>query len=146
MKTMALRRVILVVLVAATVAVSPAAWAQDDTFEFTMDAAKLAADRHTVVVSGTYTCGPMDLDVVGGGGTVDLTVGQRRVTGFGFAPIEVCDGTAQPYQAEVITFGQHRFNLGRASASASGIVHGEQAGVPLDQRTELINQPITITH
>ena len=58
MRTMALRRVILAVLVAATVAVSPAAWAQDETFDFTIDAASLAADRHTVVVSGTYTCGP----------------------------------------------------------------------------------------
>jgi hypothetical protein len=29
--------------------------------------AVLAADPHTVVVGGTYTCGPLDLDVVGGG-------------------------------------------------------------------------------
>ena len=142
---MALRRVILAVLVAATVAVSPAAWAQDEIFDFTIDAARLAADRHTVVVSGTYTCGPMDLNVVGGGGTVDLTVRQGRVIGFGFVPIEVCDGAAQTYQAEVTAFGQHRFKRGAASASASGIVHGEQAGVPVDQRTELTNQPITIT-
>jgi hypothetical protein len=142
---MALRRVILAVLVAATVAVSPAAWAQDETFDLTIDAARLAADRHTVVVSGTYTCGPMDLNVVGGGGTVDLTVRQGRVIGFGFVPIEVCDGTAQTYRAEVTTFGQRRFKRGAASASASGIVHGEQAGVPVDQRTELDNQPITIT-
>jgi hypothetical protein len=144
---MALRRVILAVLVAATVAVSPAAWAQDETFDFTIDAARLAADRHTVVVSGTYTCGPMDLNVVGGGGTVDLTVRQGPVIGFGFGfvTIEVCDGAAQTYQAEVTAFGQHRFKRGAASASASGIVHGEQAGVPVDQRTELTNQPITIT-
>ena len=96
-------------------------------------------------MSGTYTCGPMDLNVVGGGGTVDLTVRQGRVIGFGFVPIEICDGAAQTYQAEVTTFGQRRFKRGAASASASGIVHGEQAGVPVDQRTELDNQPITIT-
>jgi hypothetical protein len=145
MRTMTLRRVILAVLVVATVAVSPAAWAQDETFEFTVGAARLATDRHTVLVSGTYTCGPMDLDVVGGGGTVDLTVRQGQVTRFGFVPIEVCDGAAQPYQAEVTTFGTRQFKRGAARASASGIVHGEQAGVPLDQRTELDNQRIIIT-
>ena len=41
---MALRRVILAVLVAATVAVSPAAWALDETFDLTFEAARLAAD------------------------------------------------------------------------------------------------------
>jgi hypothetical protein len=104
MRTLALRCVVLAVL-AAAIAVTPAVWAQDETFAFTVDAVRLAADRHTVVVSGTYTCGPMDLNVVGGGGTVDLTVRQGQVTGFGFVPIQVCDGTAQPYQAEVTTFG-----------------------------------------
>jgi hypothetical protein len=142
---MTLRRVILTVLVAATVAVSPAAWAQDEPFEFTVDAATLAADRHTIVVSGTYTCGPMDLDVVGGGGTVDLTVRQGRVTGFGFVPILHCDGSVQTYQAEVTTFGTPQFQRGAARASASGIVHGERDGVPVDQRTVLDNQRLTIS-
>jgi hypothetical protein len=82
MRTMP-RRVVLAVLVAATVAVGPAAWAQNETFDVTIDAARLATDRHTIVVTGTYTCGPLDLNVVGGGGTVDLTVRQHQVTDSG---------------------------------------------------------------
>ena len=49
----ALRRAILTVTVAAVLAVGPAAWAQDETFGFTIDAARLA-DRHAVVVSGSF--------------------------------------------------------------------------------------------
>ena len=142
---MALRRVILAVLAAATVAVSPAAWAQDETLDFTMDEARLAADRHTVLVSGTYTCGPLDLDVVGGGGTIDLTVRQSRVEGFGFVPIEVCDGTAQTWQEDVTTFGDRRFKPGAARASASGLVNGERDGQPVTLRVDIRDQPITIT-
>lgn len=142
---MALRRVILAVLVAATVAVGPAAWAQDETLDFTIDAARLAADRHTVVVSGTYTCGPLDLDVVGGGGTIDLTVRQSRVEGFGFVPIEICDGTAQTWQEDVTTFGDRLFKHGAARASASGLVNGERDGQPVTLRVDIPDQPITIT-
>ena len=145
MRTMPLRRVVLAVLVAATVAVGPAAWAQDATFDFTIDAARLATDRHTIVVTGTYTCGPLDLNVTGGGGTVDLTVSQRRVTGFGFVPIEVCDGTAQTYQADVTTFGDRRFTQGKATASASGFVTGERDGESVTLFTSIENQRITIS-
>ena len=53
----ALRRAVLAVAVLAALAVGPAAWAQDETFGFTVDGARLAADRHTVVVRGTYLCG-----------------------------------------------------------------------------------------
>jgi hypothetical protein len=142
----ALRRAILAVTVAATLAVAPSAWAENETFGFTIDAARLAADRHTVVVSGTYTCGPLDLDVVGGGGVVDLTVRQGRVTGFsGGVPIQVCDGTAQSYQADVTTFGDRQFKQGAARASASGYVQGERDGQPVLQLTSVDNQRITIS-
>ena len=140
----ALRRAILAVTVVAALAVGPAAWAQEETFGFTVDAARLAADRHTVVVSGTYTCGPLDLDVVGGG-TVDLTVRQDRVNGIGYVPIEVCDGTAQAYQAEVTTFGERRFKRGPARATASGYVRGGRDGEPVTLFTSVPDQPITIT-
>ena len=141
----ALRRAILTVTVAAVLAVGPAAWAQGETFGFTIDAARLAADRHTVVVSGSYTCGPLDLNVVAGGGTVDLTVRQGRVTGFGYVPIEVCDGTAQDWQEEVTTFGGPIFKRGAARASASGYVQGERDGQPVTQLASVTNQRITIT-
>ena len=119
--------------------------ARDESFELTVDAARLAADRHTIVVSGTYTCGPMELDVVAGGGTVDLTVRQGRVTGFGYVPILRCDDTVQTYRTEVTTFGTRQFKRGAARASASGIVHGERDGVGVDQRTQLDNRRLTIS-
>jgi hypothetical protein len=97
------------------------------------------------VVSGTYTCGPLDLDVVGGGGTIDLTVRQSRVEGFGFVPIAVCDGTVQAWQADVTTFGDRRFERGAARASASGLVNGERDGQPVTLRVDIPNQRITIS-
>jgi hypothetical protein len=107
--------------------------------------AVLAADRHTVVVGGTYTCGPLDLDVVGGGGTIDLTVRQGGVEGFGGVPIEVCDGTTRAWRADVTTFGQRPFRRGAARAVASGLVFGERDGQPVTLRVDIPSQRITIT-
>jgi hypothetical protein len=141
----ALRRAILAVTVVAALAGGPSAWAQDKTFGFTVDGARLAADRHTLVVSGTYTCGPLDLDVVGGGGIVDLTVRQGRVNGFGYVPIEVCDGTAQAYRVEVTTFGERQLKRGPARATASGFGRGDRDGETVTLFTSVPNQRITVT-
>ena len=121
--------------------VAPAAQAQDDTFDFTIDAARLAADRHTVVVRGTYACGPFDTT---GPGFVDLTVVQGRTTGFGSVPILFCDGTAQPYRAEVVSNSDRQFKRGPASAGASGYVEGVLGGQSFLQTTFVENQPIVI--
>jgi hypothetical protein len=137
----ALRRVVLAVIVAATLAAAPAAWALDVTFGFTVDAGRLAADRRIVVVSGTYTCGPFDTT---GAGVVDLTVQQGRTTGFGYVPILTCDGTAQAYEAEVASNSDRRFERGAARATASGYVEGVAGGEPFRQTTRVDNQRITI--
>jgi hypothetical protein len=137
----ALRRAFLAVIVAATLAVAPAAWALDDTFGFTVDTARLAADRHTVVVGGTYTCGPFDTTT---GGVVDLTVRQGRTTGFGYVSILTCDGTAQPYQAEVVSNSDRRFKRGAARVTASGYAQGVVGGESFTQTTRVDNQRITI--
>jgi hypothetical protein len=133
MRTTALGRAVLAAMVVVLVAVAPAARAQDNTFDFTIDAARLAADRHTVVVSGTYTCGPFDTT----GGVVDLTVRQDRTVGFGFAPILTCDGKVQAYQADVVSNSDRRFKPGAARASASGYVE--------DETTQIDGQRIVIT-
>jgi hypothetical protein len=125
----------------AALAVGPAAWAQDETFGFTVDAARLAADRHTVVVSGSYTCGPFDAT---GAGIVDLTIVQGRTTGFGYVPIEVCDGSAQAYQAEVVSNSGRQFKRGAARATASGYVEGVRGDQGLLQTTRVDNQRISI--
>jgi hypothetical protein len=137
-----LRRAILAVTVMALVAVAPAARAQDATFDFTIDTARLAADRHTVVVSGTYTCGPFDTT---GAGFVDLDVRQGRTTGFGSVPVEVCDGAARAYQAEVVSNSDRQFKRDAARASASGYVEGVRGGQWFLQTTLVESQRITIT-
>jgi hypothetical protein len=142
-----MRRVILTVMVAATVAVAPTALAQEP-LPFTIDTARLAADHHTVVVAGTYTCPELNLDVVGGGGTIDLTVKQGRVQGIGYVHLQgrVCDGTMRAWETDVTTFGERRFQRGPARASASGDVDGEDpAGQPVHLRVEIDRQRITIT-
>jgi hypothetical protein len=139
----ALRRAILTVTVAAVLAVGPAAWAQDETetFGFTIDAARLATDRHTVVVSGSYTCGPFDTT---GPGFVDLSVVQGLTTGSGSVPIELCDGSAQAYQAELVSNSDRRFKRGAARATASGYVEGSRGDLRFLQTTRVDNQPIII--
>ena len=148
-----MRRVILTVMVATTVAVAPAALAQEPLpLPFTIDTARLAADSHTVVVAGTYTCPELNLDVDdgGGGGTIDLTVNQDGVAGFGYVHIQgrVCDGTTRTWETDVTTFGERRFQRGPAQALASGLVTGEDAAgnkVTLQVAILSPGQPITIT-
>ena len=133
-----LRRTVLTVVAAATVAAGPAAWAQDDgTLPFTVDTARLASDRHTVVVGGTYSCPPLDLNVTGGGGIIELTVNQRDVRGVGFAFIEVCDGTTRTWRGTV-TSTDGRFRRGPAQVLASARVTGQDpAGREVQLRVDL---------
>jgi hypothetical protein len=141
--TRSLRRALL----AATVAAGPAAWAQDGTLPFTIDTARLADDRHTAVVRGTYSCPELDLTVPGGGGTIDLTVNQGGVTGHGFVTIAVCDGTTRTWRARV-TSTDGRFRRGPAQVLASGLVTGEDAaGQRMTLQVAVLSpgQPITIT-
>jgi hypothetical protein len=146
MRTRSFRGALLAMVVAAAVAAGPAAWALDETFPFRADKARLAADRHTVVVSGTYSCGPVDLDVVGGGGSVELTVRQGQVQGFGYAPVEVCDGSAKAFQAEVTTFGQPVFKRGGATLIAGGQIRGQRDGQDVTLVPTPRRQHITIIH
>jgi hypothetical protein len=141
-----LRRAVLAVLVAALVALAaaPAASARTPRLRFAVDGARLTADPHTLVVSGTYRCPVLDLNVPGGI-TIDLTVSQGGVNGFGGVTVEVCDGTTQTWQAEVTTFGEPAFTTGRASALASGLVFArDPAGQEVTLRVDLRDQRIRI--
>jgi hypothetical protein len=141
-----LRRALLAVLVAALVALAaaPAASARTPRLRFAVDGARLTADPHTLVVSGTYRCPVLDLNVPGGN-TIDLTVSHGGVNGFGGVTVEVCDGTTQTWQAEVTTFGEPAFTTGRASALASGLVFArDPAGQEVTLRVDLRDQRIRI--
>jgi hypothetical protein len=141
-----LRRAVLAVLVAALVAVAaaPAASARDPRLRFAVDGARLTADPHTVTVSGTYRCPVLDLNV-SGGNTIDLTISQGDVNGFGQVTIEVCDGTTQTWQVDVTTFGAPAFTAGSASALASGLVFArDPAGQEVTLRVDLRDKRIRI--
>lgn len=142
-----LRRAVLAGLVAALVALAaaPAASARAPRLRFAVDGARLTADPHTLVVSGAYHCPALNLAIPGGGGTIDLTVNQNGVAGFGFVPIAVCDGTTQTWQAEVTTFGEPAFTTGRASVLASGLVSArDPAGQDVTLRVDLRDARIRI--
>jgi hypothetical protein len=140
------RRAVLAVLVAALVALAaaPAAVARAPWLRFAVDGARLTADPHTLVVSGTYRCPELDLNV-SGGNTIDLTVSQGGVNGFGQVTIEVCDGTTKTWQEEVTTFGEPAFTTGRASAVASGLVFArDPAGRDVTLQVDLRDKRIRI--
>jgi hypothetical protein len=86
----------------------------------------------------------LDLNVPGGN-TIDLTVSQGGVNGFGGVTVEACDGTTQTWQAEVTTFGEPAFTTGRASALASGLVFGrDPAGQEVTLQVDLRDERIRI--
>jgi hypothetical protein len=94
----------------------------------TARSAVLGAGGVSVTLVGTYSCGPFTTGVPDRG-VIDLTVTQsvRGVPfhGYGYVEPSVCDGTAQPYTAEVTTFGEPRFRRGWGQWSASGYVEGD---------------------
>jgi hypothetical protein len=144
-RTRSLRRAVLAVVAAATVAAGPAAWAQDGTLPFTIDKARLADDRRDVVVRGTYSCPTLAIDGVVA--TIDLTVNQAGVAGHGFVTIEVCDGKTRTWRARV-TAAAGRFQRGPAQVLASGFVRGvTPAGQDVTLQVAILapGQPITIT-
>jgi hypothetical protein len=97
-----------------------------------------------VVVSGTYRCPVLDLNV-SGGKTVDLTVSQGEVNGFGGVTVGICDGTTETWQADVTTFGVPAFTTGRASALASGLVVArDPAGQEVTLQVDLRDRRIRI--
>jgi hypothetical protein len=142
MRRTMLRRAVLAVLVAALVALAaaPAASARAPQLRFAVDGARLTAEPHTLVVSGTYRCPVLDLDV-SGGDTIDLTVSQGEVNGFGQVTVEVCDGRTQTWREEVTTFGEPAFTTGRARVLASGLVFArDPAGRDVTLQVDLQQQ------
>lgn len=119
-----------------------------DAVEFVARRARLSDDPHTVIVSGAYRCGPLDLEVAGGGGTIDLTMTQSPpdgpVAGFGFVPITTCDGKRQTYQSEVTAFGEAGFLRGAAELDASGLVCGDPGGGTICVQVLISDQRIRI--
>jgi hypothetical protein len=94
----------------------------------TADTATLGPHGTSVVLGGTYTCGPFASGRPDRG-VIDLSVQQDRagstVTAFGFLEPVVCDGASQPFQVTLTGTGGKQFRKGAATWSASGYVEGD---------------------
>jgi hypothetical protein len=122
-------RTALTVLLALVAACIPAAGvAADAGLTVTADTATLGPHRTSVVLAGTYSCGPFASGRPDRG-VIDLSVEQRQssgtVTAFGFLEPAVCDGTSQPFQVTLTGTGGKRFQRAAATWGASGYVEGD---------------------
>jgi hypothetical protein len=123
-------RTTVTVLLALTAALVPAAGAAADTglALTTADTATLGPHRTSVVLAGTYSCGPFASGRPDRG-VIDLSVQQLRmgdtVAAYGYLEPAVCDGTSQPFQVTLTGTGGKRFQRAAATWGASGYVEGD---------------------
>jgi hypothetical protein len=135
--------VLLVVVWAATVGGADVVAAQDG-LTVTATSAELGPHRTSVVLRGSYACGPFASGVPDRG-VIDLSIEQVRrghsVAAFGFLEPSVCDGTSQPFEVVLSGTGGQRFRAGAATWAGSGYVEG---GTVL-QHVQVGPTPITLT-
>jgi hypothetical protein len=130
---------------AGAAALAPAtAVAADGGLTLSASGARLGPGRTTVVLEGTYSCGPFASGLPDRG-VLDLTVQQvrrgRTVTALGYLEPTVCDGTAQDYAATLTTIDGARFTTGPATWTGSGYVEGDSTM----QHVHVGPEPITLT-
>jgi hypothetical protein len=133
------------VLLALTAALVPAAGAAAATgLALTADTATLGPHRTSVVLAGTYSCGPFASGRPDRG-VIDLSVEQSRmgdtVKAIGYLEPAVCDGSAQPFEVTLTGTGGRRFQRGAATWSASGYVEGDTG----TQNVHVAPTPIVLT-
>jgi hypothetical protein len=139
------RRTIPLLVVVWAVAVGGAeAVAADDGLTVAATSAELGPHRTSVVLRGSYSCGPF-VSGVPERGVIDLSVEQvrqgRTVTAIGFLEPSVCDGTSQPFDVTLTGTGGQRFRAGAATWAGSGYVEGD-TGL---QHVQVAPTPITLT-
>lgn len=122
-------RTTVMVLLALIAALIPAAGAAADPgLTLTAATATLGPHRTSVVLGGSYSCGPFASGVPDRG-VIDLSVEQPRrdgvVAAYGFLEPSVCDGTSQPFEVTLTGTGGMRFRQGAATWIASGYVEGD---------------------
>ena len=126
---MMVRRTIalLVVVGAATVGGAEVVAAQDD-LTVTATSAELGPHRTSVVLRGSYSCGPFASGVPDRG-VIDLSIEQVRrghmVSAFGFLEPSICNGSSQLFEVVLSGTGGQRFRAGAATWAGSGYVEGD---------------------
>jgi hypothetical protein len=138
------RAMVTVVLGLTAVLIPAVGLAADTGLTLTAKTATLGPHRTSVVLGGTYSCGPFASGLPDRG-VIDLSVQQERgggpVTAFGFLEPAVCDGTSQPFQVALTGTGGKHFRKGAATWSASGYVEGD-TGL---QHIQVLPTPIVLT-
>lgn len=123
------RRTILLLAVvwAATVGGAGAVAAADGLIVMA-SGAELGRHHTSVVLRGSYSCGPFATGLPDRG-VIDLSIEQVRgghtVAAFGFLEPSVCDGTSQPFDVRLSGARGQRFRAGAATWAASGYVEGD---------------------
>jgi hypothetical protein len=138
------RRTVTVFLALIAAFIPAAGVAADAGLTLTADTATLGAHRTSVVLGGTYSCGPFASGRPDRG-VIDLSVQQIRMGGtvaaIGYLEPAVCDGTSQPFEVTLTGTGGKRFRQSSATWSAPGYVEGD-TGL---QHVQIPPTPIILT-
>ena len=118
---------LLAVVCAATLGGAGAAAAADG-LTVTASSAELGKHGTSVVLRGSYTCGPFASGQPDRG-VIDLSIEQVRrghtVAAIGYLEPSVCDGSSRPFNVTLTGTGPQRFRTGAATWAASGYVEGD---------------------
>jgi hypothetical protein len=142
MGTAVRRTMVLLVVVLSTAMAGAEGVAAQDGLTVTATSAELGPHRASVVLRGSYSCGPFASGVPDRG-VIDLSIEQVRghtVAAFGFLEPSVCDGTSQPFDVVLTGTGGKRFRAGAATWAGSGYVEGD-TGL---QHVQVAPTPITL--
>jgi hypothetical protein len=144
MGTVVRRTIVLLAVVWATAMVGAEGVAAQDGLTVAATSAELGAQRTSVVLRGSYSCGPFASGVPDRG-VIDLSIEQVRgghtVAAYGFLEPSVCDGGSQPFDVVLTGTGGKRFRAGTATWAGSGYVEGDTRL----QHVQVAPTPITLT-
>jgi hypothetical protein len=94
----------------------------------TASSAQLGPEGTSVVLRGSYSCGPFATGRPDRG-VIDLSIEQVRgghtVGAFGFLEPSVCDGKSHAFEVTLTGTGGQRFRAGTGTWAASGYVEGD---------------------
>jgi hypothetical protein len=138
------RAMVTVVLGLTAVLIPAVGSAADAGLSVTATTATLSPDGTSVVLEGTYSCGPFASGRPDRG-VIDLSIHQRHagraVAAIGYLEPAVCDGTSEPFEVTLTSTDGGRLRKGAATWSASGYVEGDTG----TQNVHVLPTPIALT-
>jgi hypothetical protein len=138
------RAMVTVVLGLTAVLIPAVGSAADAGLSVTATTATLSPGGTSVVLEGTYSCGPFASGRPDRG-VIDLSIQQRHagrtVAAIGYLEPAVCDGTSEPFEVTLTSTDGGRLRKGAATWSASGYVEGDTG----TQNVHVLPTPIALT-